>query len=269
MADKPIVTAMTPVPPGRSMRELRALTPARVGLGRCGAGMPTDAVLAFALDHARARDAVHAGFDVDALTQGLVALGLDPLDVRSRVGDRKDYLRRPDLGRMLDEASRHALAARGAEPCRLAIVIGDGLSPAAVNRHAVELVRHLVALCAIDGIGVDRIVIARGARVALGDEIGAIINARMLVMLIGERPGLSVPDSLGAYLTFDPRAGRTDAERNCVSNIHGAGLGYGEAAARIAWLVREGLTREVTGVALKDEGGGGTPQRIGGDPHPA
>jgi ethanolamine ammonia-lyase small subunit len=264
--------AMMPVPPGRTLRDLRSLTPARVGLGRSGAGMPTDALLAFTLDHARARDAVHAPFDIAALMEGLGSSGLEPFAVRSRARDRKDYLRRPDLGRMLDEDSHRLLGAQGGGPCRLAIVIGDGLSPAAVNRHAVELVRHLIPSLvtpslvapslAADAIGIDCAVVATGARVALGDEIGAIINARMLVMLIGERPGLSTPDSLGAYLTFAPRIGRTDAERNCISNIHGAGLGYEEAAARIAWLVREGLTRGITGVALKDESGGGTSQRL-------
>jgi ethanolamine ammonia-lyase small subunit len=257
---------MMPVPPGRTLRDLRRLTPARVGLGRSGAGMPTEALLAFTLDHARARDAVHAAFDVATLMQGLGASGLEPFDVRSRASDRKDYLRRPDLGRMLDERSYRALGAQRDVPCRLpcrlAIVIADGLSPAAVNHHAVELVRHLIPHLAADAIGIDCAVVASGARVALGDEIGAIVNARMLVMLIGERPGLSTPDSLGAYLTFAPRPGRTDAERNCISNIHGAGLGYDEAAARIAWLVREGLAREITGVALKDESGGGTSQRL-------
>jgi ethanolamine ammonia-lyase small subunit len=256
--------AMMPVPPGRTLRDLRRLTPARVGLGRSGAGMPTDALLAFTLDHARARDAVHAPFDIEALMQGLGASDLEPFAVRSRARDRKDYLRRPDLGRMLDEDSHRLLGAQGDGPCRLAIVIGDGLSPAAVNRHAVELVRRLIPHLTADAIGIDCAVVASGARVALGDEIGAIINARMLVMLIGERPGLSTPDSLGAYLTFAPRIGRTDAERNCISNIHGAGLGYEEAAARIAWLVRAGLARGITGVALKDESGGGTSQRLAG-----
>jgi ethanolamine ammonia-lyase small subunit len=262
--------AMTPVPPGPTLRDLtlrdlRHLTPARVGLGRAGAGMPTDALLAFTLDHARARDAVHTAFDVVGLTQGLGDLGLEAADVRSRARDRKDYLRRPDLGRMLDEASKHLLANGSGRPCQLAIVIGDGLSPSAVNSHAIELVRSLIPQLAIDGIEIGCAVVASGARVALGDEIGAILGARMLLMLIGERPGLSASDSLGAYLTFVPRIGRTDAERNCISNIHGAGLGYAEAAAKIAWLVREGLAREVTGVALKDESGG-TPQRIAAGP---
>jgi ethanolamine ammonia-lyase small subunit len=261
--------AMMPVPPRRALRDLRHLTPARVGLGRVGAGMPTDALLAFTLDHARARDAVHATFDVATLMQGLAALGLEPIEVRSRGRDRKDYLRRPDLGRMLDQDSHQALAAHRGAPCRLAIVVGDGLSPAAVNTHAIELVRSLVPRLAAEAIEIGCAVVASGARVALGDEIGAIAGASMLVMLIGERPGLSTPDSLGAYLTFAPRAGRTDAERNCISNIHNAGLGYDEAAARIAWLVREGLAREVTGVALKDQSGGGTSQRIASGSGPA
>jgi ethanolamine ammonia-lyase small subunit len=161
------------------------------------------------------------------------------------------------------------LAARRGAPRRLAIAIGDGLSPTAVNRHAIELIRHLVPRLAADAIETGCTVVASGARVALGDEIGGIVGASMLLMLIGERPGLSTPDSLGAYLTFAPRPGRTDAERNCISNIHGTGLGHDEAASRIAWLVREGLGREVTGVALKDESGGGTPQRITTGPRPA
>jgi ethanolamine ammonia-lyase small subunit len=163
---------------------------------------------------------------------------------------------------MLDPPSKHLLANRDGGPCQLAIVVGDGLSPSAVNAHAVELVRSLIPRLAADGIEIDRTVVASGARVALGDEIGAIVGARMMVMLIGERPGLSAPDSLGAYLTFAPKPGLTDAERNCVSNIHGSGLGYDEAAVRIAWLIREGLARKVTGVALKDESGGQTSRRI-------
>src|SRR5207248_9546923 len=135
-----------------------------------------------------------------------------------------------------------------------------GLSPTAVHAHAIELVRRLIPQLAADQVA--DVVVASGARVALGDEIGAILGARMVVMLIGERPGLSAPDSLGAYLTFAPRIGRTDAERNCVSNIHGAGLSCDEAAYKIAWLIRQGLAREVTGVALKDESGERTPQRI-------
>jgi ethanolamine ammonia-lyase small subunit len=251
-----------PAPPSRSLRDLREFTPARVGLGRAGASMPTEALLGFMLDHARARDAVHATFDIAGLVAGLSGLGIQPVEVGSQARSRRDYLRRPDLGRMLDPASKRALESRSGAPCQLAIVIGDGLSPMAVNVHAVELVRHLIPQLAADGIEVGATVVASSARVALGDEIGAILAARMLVMLIGERPGLSAPDSLGAYLTFAPRIGVTDAERNCISNIHGAGLSYQEAAFRIGWLVREGLARQITGVALKDESGKGTSQRI-------
>lgn len=258
-----------PAPPSRSLKDLRELTPARVGLGRAGSSMPTDALLAFTLDHARARDAVHGAFDISRLVEGLTGLALTPVSVSSQARNRRDYLRRPDLGRMLDPASQRALSGAGGSGSngrsgQLAIVIGDGLSPAAVNVHAVELVRHLVPRLAEAGTRIGGTVVASGARVALGDEIGAMLGARMVLMLIGERPGLSAPDSLGAYLTYAPRIGLTDAERNCVSNIHGAGLSYDEAAFKIAWLVREGLARQVTGVALKDESGGGTAARIGG-----
>ena len=248
----------TPAPKIRSMTDLRALTPARVALGRSGASLPTEVLLAFTLDHARARDAVHAAFDPTRLLAGLAELGLPALTVSSRAGDRQNYLRRPDLGRALETASEQALldvAARGAHP--LVIVIGDGLSPKAVHAHALPLMRDLLTQLASAHIGVPAVVVASGARVALGDEIGAILAAQMVVVLIGERPGLSAPDSLGAYLTFAPRLGRTDADRNCVSNIHRAGLGYEEAAYKIAWLVREGLARKATGVALKDESGEG------------
>jgi ethanolamine ammonia-lyase small subunit len=249
------------VPPSRSLGDWRNLTPARVGLGRAGASMPTRALLEFTLAHARARDAVHGAFDVSGLASGLGDLGLLPIEVSSCATSRQDYLRRPDLGRKLDQASEHVLANRKAASGELAIVVGDGLSPAAVNAHAVELVRDLIPQLAADGIEIAHTVVASGARVALGDEIGAILGSRMIVMLIGERPGLSSPDSLGAYLTFAPRAGLTDAERNCVSNIHSRGIGCDEAAFRIAWLVREGLRRKITGVALKDESGP-APRRI-------
>jgi ethanolamine ammonia-lyase small subunit len=238
------------------LRDLRHLTPARVGLGRAGASLPTQALLEFTLDHARARDAVHAELDISAIAAGLDALGLQTLQVSSCAQSRKDYLRRPDLGRKLDAASQDLLASGRRGPCDLAVVIGDGLSPSAVNAHAVELLRNLMPRLESGGIVLGPVVVASGARVALGDEIGALLGARMVAMLIGERPGLSAPHSLGAYLTFAPKTGCTDAMRNCVSNIHASGLSYDEAAFKVAWLVREGLAREVTGVALKDESGG-------------
>jgi ethanolamine ammonia-lyase small subunit len=251
-----------PVPPSRSIGDLRELTPARVGLGRTGAGLPTDALLAFTLDHARARDAVHAAFDTTALISGLRECGLAPVQLSSRAKTRRDYLRRPDLGRLLDPESQRLLKDRRRGAGEIAMVIGDGLSPTAVNSHAVEFVRNLVPRLTGDGIKIGHAVLASGARVALGDEIGEILAARMMVMLIGERPGLSAPDSLGVYLTFAPRIGCSDAERNCVSNIHAAGLTCEQAAFKVAWLIREGLKRQVTGVALKDESGDVTPPRI-------
>jgi ethanolamine ammonia-lyase small subunit len=245
----------TPAPPSRPLAALRGLTPARVGLGRAGASLPTDALLAFTLDHARARDAVHAAFDAPHLAAGLAGLGLQVVEVSSQAQSRRDYLRRPDLGRMLDADSRRTLEQQNGSANEVVIVIGDGLSPAAVNIHAVELVRQLASRLTEAGISLGHVVVASGARVALGDEIGVVLGARMVVMLIGERPGLSAPDSLGAYLTFAPRIGLTDEKRNCVSNIHSAGLSYDEAAFKIAWLVREGIARGITGVALKDESG--------------
>jgi len=235
------------------LERLREYTPARVALGRAGASLPTKALLEFTLDHARARDAVHAAFDAEGLLQGLAALGLEAERVSSLAPGRKDYLARPDLGRKLDADSQQRLAGRRDGAQAVAIIVGDGLSPTAVNAHALELVRKLLPRLAEDTIGVGLAVVATGARVALGDEIGDALGARMTVMLIGERPGLSAADSLGVYLTFAPAVGTTDEKRNCVSNIHRAGLSYDEAAAKIGWLVREGLARELTGLALKDE----------------
>ena len=199
----------TPAPPSRSLRDLRDLTPARVGLGRAGASLPTEALLAFTLDHARARDAVHAAFD--AVAPRLQRLG------GARARRRSGLAAARATGAIIcgvpisDACSIAARSAcwpsRARGPCQLAIVIGDGLSPAAVNCHAIELVRDLVAAAGADRIEIGHAVVASGARVALGDEIGAILGARMVVMLIGERPGLSAPDSLGAYLTFAPRIG--------------------------------------------------------------
>jgi len=205
---------------------------------------------------------VHAAFDTAAIDTSLRTLGLDPVQVSSRAPDRRDYLRRPDLGRMLDAESQRMLAGRAGAPCELVLVIADGLSPTAVNLHAAEVTAQLLPQLRETGIAPGHVVVASGARVGLGDEIGEILKARMVAMLIGERPGLSAPDSLGAYLTFAPKVGRTDAERNCVSNIHGSGLSSAEAAFKIAWLVQEALARQITGVALKDESGEAIARRI-------
>jgi ethanolamine ammonia-lyase small subunit len=261
---------LKPPAPPRSIGDLRDLTPARVALGRSGASLPTSALLDFTLDHARARDAVHAAFDASALVTGISELGLRAIEVTSRAGNRRLYLGRPDLGRRLDEASARRLAGLGdATRGRVTIVIGDGLSPTAVHAHALALMRRLLPHLAAAQIEIGPIVIAASARVALGDEIGELLGASLVAMLIGERPGLSAPDSLGAYLTYAPNRGRTDADRNCVSNVHREGLSCEEAAFKIAWLIREGISRKITGVALKDESGDGRPQHIADKSAPA
>lgn len=240
-----------PVPPD-PWSALRARTPARIAIGRSGASLPTREVLAFALAHAQARDAVHTPFEAEAVAAGIEALGVPTLHVDSAAPDRASYLRRPDLGRRLSDTSRVALAsARG--PADLAIVVADGLSSTAVHAHAAPLIAALLPHVEAEGLSLAPITVASQARVALGDEVGELLGARLLLLLVGERPGLSSPDSLGAYLTFQPRVGRTDAERNCVSNIRAEGLSYDQAALKLAWLMREALRLSATGVALKDE----------------
>jgi ethanolamine ammonia-lyase small subunit len=230
---------------------LRRHTPARIALGRTGSSLPTSEVLSFALAHAQARDAVHAPFEAEATAAAIEALELETRIVDSAAPDRASYLRRPDLGRMLSEPGRAALSMGG--PHDLAIVIADGLSSTAVHAHAAPLVEALLPAIREAGWRLAPVVIARQARVALGDEVGALLGARLVILLVGERPGLSSPDSLGAYITFGPRVGRTDAERNCVSNIRGEGLGYAAAAFKLTWHAREALRLGLTGVALKDE----------------
>ena len=232
-----------------SWAALRSLTPARIALGRAGSGLPTAEMLRFGLAHARARDAVHAALDAEALCGQLRELGLAPTVVRSQAENRETYLRRPDLGRRLAASS-----VISASDHPFGLVICDGLSALAVERHAVPLVRSLIDLSPQRWAGVPCCVCLQG-RVALGDDAGARFGCQLVVVLIGERPGLSSPDSLGAYLTFAPRVGRTDAERNCVSNIRPEGLGYAEAARRIDWIAAAGVARGVTGVGLRDESG--------------
>jgi ethanolamine ammonia-lyase small subunit len=195
---------------------------------------------------------VHLPFDADGVAREIAALGFDTLTVASQAPDRATYLRRPDLGRRLDAASLPVLASApsGAD---IALVVADGLSSAAVHAHAAPLLAELGPRLRADGWRLGPVVLAHQARVALGDEIGERLDARLVILLVGERPGLSSPDSLGAYLSFGPRVGRTDAERNCVSNIRPAGLAYAGAAHTIAWLAGEALRRGYSGVALKDE----------------
>jgi ethanolamine ammonia-lyase small subunit len=208
-------------------------------------------VLAFALAHARARDAVHAPLEAEAVAGQIAALGLATAQVESRATDRGTYLRRPDLGRALSPAGRAALVRDG--EIDLALVVADGLSSAAVHTHAAAVIAALLPHAAREGWRLGPVVVARQARVALGDEIGEALGARAVAVLVGERPGLSAPDSLGIYLTHGPRPGRTDAERNCISNIHGRGLSAQAAAFKLAWLTAQALRRALTGVGLKDE----------------
>jgi len=215
--------------------------------------MPTREVLAFAYAHAQARDAVTTPFNGAATAAAIAALGLRTLEVVSRAEDRATYLRRPDLGRRLADESRDRLTAAAKAPCDIAIVVADGLSSAAVHGHAANLLAAFKPR--IDAVGwrLGPVAVAHQARVALGDEIGQILKARLVVLLVGERPGLSSPDSLGVYITFAPHIGRTDAERNCVSNIRAEGLSYPAAAFKMAWLVGEALRLGLTGVGLKDD----------------
>ena len=230
---------------------LRGFTPARIGLGRCGNALPTHALLEFQLAHAHARDAVHEALSPETVVTQLSAAqlgGSSPLIVRSQAPDRHIYLQRPDLGRSLNVSDSEQLRA---EQYEVAFVIADGLSAPAVHRHAVPLLRALQPK--IEQWSVAPIVVACHARVALGDEIGSRLGAALVVMLIGERPGLTSPDSLGAYLTWQPRTGRQDSERNCISNIRPpTGLSYEQAASRLAWLMHAARHQRLTGVGLKD-----------------
>lgn len=225
----------------------RAATPARIGLGRSGDALPTAALLDLQTAHARARDAVHGAVDFGALAAALAPL--ETVLVHSAARDRSDYLARPDLGRRL--APEAVLAAA---PCDLTFVIADGLSAAAVAAHAASLVH--AARARLGDLSIGPVVLAEQGRVAIGDDIGSRLGAKLVAVLIGERPGLSVADSLGVYLTFDPKPGRRDSERNCISNIHGAGLGIEAAADKLAGLVRSALALGLTGVGLKEDGAG-------------
>ena len=229
----------------------RRTTPARIGLGRVGDAAPTAELLRFGWAHASARDAIHAQPDLDALEGALRSQGWNPLRLKSRAPDRATYLRRPDLGRLLDEGDAASLQPLPGG-CDVCLVVGDGLSALAIERHAAPLLAALKPLL-LPAWRVGPLAIASQARVALADDIGERLGARLSVMLIGERPGLSSPDSLGIYLTFEPRRGRTDAQRNCISNVRPQGLPPAAAAARLAWLMRESLARGLSGVELKDE----------------
>jgi len=223
---------------------LRGTTRARIGLGRTGDALPIKDVLEFQLAHARARDAVHTPLDTGAIARAVVPLR--SVIVQSKAADRDVYLRRPDLGRQLDAACRLPTG-----PFDVVFIIADGLSPVGVQLHAAPLLK--VCLDRLSGWSIAPIVIATQARVALGDEVGALLQANLCAVLIGERPGLSVANSLGVYLTYRPQVGRMDSERNCISNIHADGLSYEAAADMLVWLMTEARSRKLTGVGLKDD----------------
>jgi ethanolamine ammonia-lyase small subunit len=236
--------------------DLRRHTAARIALGRAGGSQRTDTILDFRLAHARARDAVHAPFDPAAIVAPLAAAGLAVELLATAAPDRQVHLLRPDLGRRLDAASREKLATLAAAPDfappDLVVIVSDGLAAAAAERHAVATLLPLVAALRADGWRIGPVCVAPRARVKLQDEIGAILRARHALMLLGERPGLGAPDSLGAYFTASPAPERTDADRNCVSNIRPEGLSPALAARKLAWLLRESRRTGRSGVALKD-----------------
>ena len=245
-----------PFDPHNPWLELRRLTPARIALGRTGTSIPTRAQLDFQYAHAQARDAVHLPFDHAGLSAQLTERQRDSLLLHSAAVDRNSYLQRPDLGRKLSDQSAQALREYAlAHPggVDLVIVVADGLSALAVHRHTLPFLTRLEEQMSADEWSTAPVVLVEQGRVAIGDEIGQLLGAKMVVMLIGERPGLSSPDSLGLYFTYNPKVGLTDAYRNCISNVRLEGLSYGMAAHRLLYLMREACRRQLSGVNLKDE----------------
>jgi ethanolamine ammonia-lyase small subunit len=237
---------------------LRALTAARIALGRSGVSLPTSAQLEFQLAHARARDAVHLPLDVDALAHALTSDATEqpaPLLLTSAAADRWTYLQRPDLGRQLSAASQQHLQALALpdKPYDIALVVVDGLSALAIAQQAPPFIRALRQRLQAEDWSLAPTTIVTQGRVAIGDAVGALLKANAVVVLVGERPGLSAPDSMGLYLTWAPRVGLLDASRNCISNVRPEGLSYSEAAYRLHRLLSESRRRRLSGVDLKDD----------------
>ena len=243
--------AAPPSPRPDPWQGLRAFTAARIALGRAGGSIPTRPLLEFRLAHARARDAVGRELDADAVGRVLGERGWAVRQLESAAPDRRAFIQRPDLGRILGDASRAALESKPDAPHDAVVVIADGLSALAAERHAAPLLDALRPR--LDGWRLAPACVVRHARVAIGDEIGALVGARLAIVLIGERPGLSAPDSLGVYLTWEPLPGRTNAERNCISNIRPEGLGYALAAHKLFYLMTAARGRRLTGVDLTEE----------------
>lgn len=234
-------------------RRLRQITPARVALGRAGGSLPTRELLDFQLAHALARDAVHQTFDAQQLERDVAGLGLPVIHLETQAADRQTYLLRPDLGRRLSEESQERLAVFAKRGADLSIVLSDGLSALAAQRQIPGLLAELLPLLKRDGMSLAPLAIVPLARVALQDVVGKTLDAKVSLILLGERPGLDSPDSLGAYLVFNPRVGNTDANRNCVSNIRPEGFPPPAAAQLIHYLLTQSLQRQLSGVALKDD----------------
>ena len=266
------VTPDSPVTP-QPWDGLRRFTDARIGLGRAGHSLPTAAHLQFQLAHAQARDAVHVALDTGTITQGVQSLGLQTLALHSAAADRAVYLRRPDLGRRLDEASIHALqlwriqeakeaqkahsavsnAVDAADATDVCLVLADGLSALAIHSHAIKFLQCLLPHLQGDARPwrMTPVCVVEQGRVAIGDAIAKHLQARLVVVLIGERPGLSSPDSMGIYMTWAPLVGCTDAERNCISNVRSAGLAPNAAALQLHQLMNQARSLKLSGVALK------------------
>ncbi|MNM58626.1 Ethanolamine ammonia-lyase light chain [compost metagenome] len=245
-----------PYDPHNPWLELRRLTPARIALGRTGTSMPTRAQLDFQYAHAQARDAVHLPFDHSALRSQLAERGHESVLLHSAAIDRNSYLQRPDLGRKLSGDSAQVLrdyASANPGGVDLVIVVADGLSALAVHRHTLPFLARLEEQVRAENWTVAPVILVEQGRVAIADEVGELLGAKMTVILIGERPGLSSPDSLGLYFTYNPKVGLTDAYRNCISNVRLEGLSYGMAAHRLLYLMREACRRQLSGVSLKDE----------------
>jgi ethanolamine ammonia-lyase small subunit len=236
---------------------LRALTSARIGLARVGASLATAPLLDIRLAEARARDAVHEALDGERLAADLAALGAPVLAVASAAADRQNYLMRPDLGRRLAPGAQATLAPHAGEH-DLALVVADGLAARAVQTHAAPVLAAVLPLLRGANWRIAPIVIACHGRVAIGDAVANALGAGCVAILIGERPGLSAPDSMGAYLTWRPGPHTTDADRNCISNIRPDGIGYAEAAQKLVQLLRAMRARRLSGVRLKDETEGRT-----------
>jgi ethanolamine ammonia-lyase small subunit len=234
-------------------REFTRFTQARIGLGRAGSSLPTRALLDFQLAHARARDAVHDALDTEALAHQLRERGWETSVLRSAAPDRQTYIQRPDLGRILDDASTSLLKSRQPAAYDAVFIVADGLSACAIERHTAALLDHVMPMLAEVRWHLAPVCVVAQGRVAIGDEIGALLGAKLSVILIGERPGLTAPDSLGIYLTWDPLPGRTNAQRNCISNVRPQGLSYDLAARKLFYLMTAARQRRLSGVELKDE----------------